>query len=77
MVDVEAARRLRELMRGATTKDWLSLAMYDDMCEGAYVYNHAMMTAMKAKDTDIPWPFIWLATRFHEKKHIHCGRRLP
>lgn len=73
---LECARtKLMEVMSNATREDWAFLADFESLRDNLNVYNHTSRSVVKAGCL-VPWPIIWLLTRFN-RKHRFCATAKP
>ena len=70
-----AQSKLMEMMTDATREDWAFLANFESLRHNLNVYNHGSRSVVEAGFL-VPWPFIWLLTRFNRKHRffLHDGQ---
>jgi len=63
------------MMTDATREDWAFLANFESLRHNLNVYNHGSRSVVEAGCL-VPWPIIWLLTRFN-RKHRFCTTTKP
>ena len=63
-------------MKGASVRDWWWIRNFDLLSEKLAVYNYESKTLTSVQECKIPWPIVWVCTRY-SRKHIFAKRKLP
>ena len=63
-------------MKGASVRDWWWIKNFDLLSEKLAIYNRESKTLSSVHEYKIPWPIVWVCTRY-SRKHIFAKRKLP